>query len=377
MVLSLTTSCRKSEEGEDIITSTGTKVTDGIKAPEVKGFFLLNEGNIGSNKASIDYFDYETGIYTKNIYAERNPDVVKELGDVGNDIQIYNGKLYAVINCSNLIEVMDINTAKHIATISVPNCRYITFEGKYAYISSYAGPVPIDPNARLGYVAKIDLDTYKEVDQCLVGYQPEMMVVVDGMLYVANSGGYRVPNYDNTVSVINLSTFKEVKKIEVAVNLRNMVSDDNGNIYVASQGDYYGVPSATYIIDTKDHSVSGVLNPLPNSDMTICDGDIYLYGTPWSYTTGDYSVNYAVVDTKTQKVTTQNFITDGTDKKIKRPYGIAVNPETKEFFVTDATNYVTPGMVYCFNPDGTKKWEVRAGDIPAHIVFTYKKLQNI
>ena len=34
---------------------------------EIKGFFLLNEGNMGSNKASLDYYDYETGVYTRNI----------------------------------------------------------------------------------------------------------------------------------------------------------------------------------------------------------------------------------------------------------------------------------------------------------------------
>ena len=58
-------------------------------AGPIKGFFLLNEANMGSNKSTLDYYDYETGKYTHNIYAERNPGVVKELGDVGNDLQIY------------------------------------------------------------------------------------------------------------------------------------------------------------------------------------------------------------------------------------------------------------------------------------------------
>lgn len=33
--------------------------------------------------------------------------MVKELGDVGNDLQIYGSKLYATINVSNYIEVMN------------------------------------------------------------------------------------------------------------------------------------------------------------------------------------------------------------------------------------------------------------------------------
>ena len=51
------------------------------------GMYLLNEGNMGSNKASIDYLDFVNGYYIRNIYSERNPNVVKELG---------NGRAFAV-----------------------------------------------------------------------------------------------------------------------------------------------------------------------------------------------------------------------------------------------------------------------------------------
>ena len=68
---------------------------------EVLGMYLLNEGNMGSNKCTLDYLDLsgETIHYLRNIYAERNPNEVKELGDVGNDIQIYGSQLWLVINC--------------------------------------------------------------------------------------------------------------------------------------------------------------------------------------------------------------------------------------------------------------------------------------
>ena len=62
------------------------------------GMYLLNEGNMGSNKASIDFVDFKNAYYVRNMYAERNPTIIKELGDVGNDIQIYGDKIYAVIN---------------------------------------------------------------------------------------------------------------------------------------------------------------------------------------------------------------------------------------------------------------------------------------
>ena len=58
--------------------------------------------------------------------------------------------------------------------------------------------------------------------------------------------------------------------------------------------------------------------------------------------------------------------------EISSYYGLAVNPETKEIFVTDAKNYVSPGTLYCFSPDGKKKWSVTTGDIPAHFAFLKK-----
>src|SRR5690554_7633002 len=66
----------------------------------VKGFYLLNEGNMSMNKASLDFMDYETGEYKRNVFSQANPDLVGGLGDVGNDIGIYGSKLYVVVNAS-------------------------------------------------------------------------------------------------------------------------------------------------------------------------------------------------------------------------------------------------------------------------------------
>ena len=84
-------SCRKIEI---VVPSEYELVSDGIH-PEAnpQGMYLVNEGNMGSNKCTLDYLDYVNGYYIRNLYSERNPNVVKELGDVGNDIQIYGSKL--------------------------------------------------------------------------------------------------------------------------------------------------------------------------------------------------------------------------------------------------------------------------------------------
>ena len=366
MTLLALAACR---DPEDTTPSTQIGVGSG-DAGDIYGFFLLNEGNMGSNKCTLDFYDYATGIYSKNIFPERNPEIVQELGDVGNDMGIYGSRLWVVVNCSNLVEVIDVRTGWHIEQISIPNCRYITFKDQYAYVSSYAGPVEIDPNSRLGYVAKIDTSSLEIVDICDVGYQPEEMVVVGDYLYVANSGGYRVPNYDNTVSVIDLHIFREIQKIEVAPNLHRLEADKYGQIWVSSRGDYYDIPSMTFVINTENNSVCDVLDLLACTDMTLCGDSLYVYSNTWNYFTQTSDINYAIVDVKTHQVVTRNFITDGTEEQFQNPYGIAVNPNTHEIFVTDARDYVTPGKVYCFSPEGRLKWSANTGDIPSRIVFT-------
>lgn len=310
-------------------------IPEGTGNESVKGFFLLNEGNMGSNKASLDFFSYETGKYMRNIYPSRNPDIVKELGDVGNDLAIYGDKLYAVINCSHYVEVMDVNTAKHVGSIDILNCRYIAFNGGRAYVSSYAGPVQIDPDARPGKVVEIDTTGLQVTREVVVGYQPEEMVITDGKLYVANSGGYRFPNYDTTVSVIDLKTFEVIDTIDVAINLHRMVVDRFGRIYVSSRGNYYDVGADVYVIDSKTDKLIGNLG-IPASEMCISGDSIYMTSVEWNYTTNSNTVSYTLYDVVRREVVSHNFITDGTDKQIQVPYGIAVNPDTKEIFISDA-----------------------------------------
>ena len=372
VLMAVLSGCRReipflhSEEEE--LTSGGT----GHEA--VKGFFLLNEGNMGSNKASLDFFSYETGKYMRNIYPSRNPDIVKELGDVGNDLAIYGGKLYAVINCSHYVEVMDVKTPKHVGSIDILNCRYIAFNEGKAYVSSYAGPVQIDPNARPGKVVEVDTTSLKVTREVVGGYQPEEMVITGGKLYVANSGGYRFPNYDTTVSVVDLETFEVINTIDVSINLHRMTKDRFGRIYVSSRGNYYDVGADVYVIDSNTDRLVGNLG-IPASEMCISGDSIYMTSVEWNYTTNRNTVSYTLYDVAREKIVSHNFIADGTDKQIQIPYGIAVNPDTKEVFISDAKDYVTPGTLYCFSPEGNLKWEVTTGDIPAHFAFTTRSFQ--
>lgn len=341
---------------------------------KIRGFYIVNEGNMGSNKCSLDYFDYFTGIYSRNIYAEKNPTVVKELGDVGNDIGIYGSKLYVVVNCSHKVEVMDAKTGIRIGQVDIPNCRYIRFHRGSAYVSSYVGPVLIDPSAPKGAVYEIDTVSLGVTRKVTVGYQPEEMEIVDDYMYVANSGGYRAPNYDNTVSVVQLIDFKQVRQIPVDINLHRVKKDRYNNLWVTSRGDYQTRPSRLYRLKRGNNYQFEVDKKIPIacSNMAIRGDSLYYYATEWSNYSQSNAISYGIIDVRTGEIISTNFITDGTEKEITIPYGIAVHPETGDILVTDAKNYVSSGTLYCFSPDGKKKWSVRTGDIPAHITFLTK-----
>ncbi|KFF27887.1 YncE family protein [Chryseobacterium vrystaatense] len=360
-------SCRTDDY---VIPSEKKEVSNGEDTP-IKGFYLLNEGNMGSNKCTLDYFDYATGTYHKNIYAEINPGVVKELGDVGNDIMIYGSKMYVVVNASNTIEVLDAKTAKRIKTIQLQNCRYMSFKGNKVYASSYAGPIDLNPNSPPGKVVEIDTASLSIQRQAVVGYQPEEMEIIGDQLYVANSGGYMYPNYDKTVSVIDLNSFTETKKIDVAINLHRLQKDNYGDLYVSSRGDYYNIPSSLFLVD----AATGVVKKdfhVAVSGMTIVNDKLYYYGNEFNYTTHSYTKTFGIIDVKTEQVIATKIIDQQYVDEIKAPYGIAVNPYSEDIYITDARNYVTTGYVYCFDKSGKFKWKTEGGNIPAHFTFLYK-----
>ncbi len=176
-----------------------------------------------------------------------------------------------------------------------------------------------------------------------------------------------VPNYENTISVIDKDTFKEIRRIEVVSNLHHVRVDNRGQLWVSSRGDYYGQHPKLYCIDINTESVVDSLDVVVG-DFDLVGDSLYILGTEFSYKTYNTSNNYCIVDVITHKVD-NCLIKDGSDSKIKVPYGIKVNEDNGDIFVTDAKDYVNPGKLYCYGKDGIMKWSVSTGDIPSHMVF--------
>ena len=341
----------------------------------VEGFYLLNEGNMNMNKASLDYYDYATGTYRRNVYGQANPEATLGLGDVGNDLGIYGSKLYAVINNSNKVEVMDVRTTKRLKIIDIKNCRYITFANGKAYVSSYDGEVQVGEISPNGFIAEIDTATLAITRTVQVSRQPEEMAVVGNKLYVANSGGYSQPNYEKTVSVIDLNTFAKIEDIEVADNLHRLKADAYGDLYVSSRGDYFNVPSRLFVIDTQTNTIKKTFD-IACSNLAIVGDTAYIIGSEFNYTTFDQTINYSMINVKTETLLEESFLPKSVSDAVKMPYGIAVDPVSRNIYITDVIDYVSPGKLYCVDKNGNTVFTATTGDIPANIAFVYKTQIN-
>lgn len=333
------------------------------------GIYLVNQGNQGSNKARLDFLNFHNGFYIRDVFTEYNPEVVKGLGDTGNDVQVYKGKVFVVVNGSHKVEIMDAYSMKRLAQVDVPNCRFIAFDGNSAYVTSYVAKDKEALKTQKGALYRIDLDTYKVTGQVTVGYQPEQLVIMDGKAYVANSGGY-VAGYDDTVSVVDLKSMKVEYDIKVAINLGLMLVDAEGTIWVSSQGNFSDVSSTlNYLVKKGDkYELGGSVN-VPVSSMALAGDKIYVIGSTYTPPAWALTTTYNIVNAKTRKLESGSFITDGTESDIATAFTVTVNPGNGDIYVTDAKDYVSSGTLHCYTGSGKHKWSVRTGDIPARIAF--------
>ena len=351
---------------------TGTQVDVSAIPAGIRKVFMLNEGGMGSNNASLDFLRVSDGNYVTGVFKKMNPTAGAGLGDVGNDIAVNGDELWIVVNNSGIMEVLSAKDETEIAAISVPTPRNVAFDDTYAYVTSWAGAYAnygsdysiTDYKNPKGQVYRINLSTKKLDGSVEVGYQPEGIALRDGKLYVANSGGIasQLPptySYDNTVSVIDTKTFAVTKTIEVQVNLKNAWSDGAGNVYVTCLGDYWSVHSGLYVIDRND-AVKHVSDYV--SVSALKDGVVYCIGTEDEFDWSGAPKTWKAFSCRNGAKTSLPLSVSATAL-----YGLcALDGST--FLVSDAGDYFNPGTVSLY-AGGAKAWTVTAGVCPGHFAI--------
>lgn len=314
---------------------------------ETGKMYVLSEGLFNMNNSTLGLLNFDNRTLTSDYFLYQNN---RGLGDTGNDMKPYGSKLWIVVNVSSQVEVLDLKTGISIRRIPFFNennvarqPRYITFYDNKAYVCSFDGTVE-----------RIDTTSMAIEAVTTVGRNPDGITVANGKLYVSNSGGLDMPNYDNTVSVVDLNTFKEIKKDTVGINPFKLETDSSGDVYVISRGNNSNIKAKLVRIDSQSDKVVQTFSNLPVVNFTIHNDTAYMYN--YDFVNNTYWIK--TFDCKTETIISDNFITDGTT--LQRPFGIYVHPTNGNVYLTDALNYTTKGDLFCFSRKGKLLYTVES-----------------
>lgn len=334
------------------------------------GVFVLNEGNFQFSNGSLSFYDPVADTVANNLFYKVNN---APLGDVAESMALMDGKLYIVVNNSNLIYKVDANTMVcdtskpfKLTDFYSPREMFIVAPDK-AYVSDLIG-------TDLWIINPQDMT---HTGTIAMGNTTEKMVQVGNELYVSNWSYYYIDAYShesyNTVQVVDLNNDMKVADIEVGREPNTMVVDKNGHVWVLCEGrsweDEFGENPTLWEIDPMlktatqrcefkgpfdfDDDIKGVAtalkaNPAGDQFYLIYNNDVRRF------------------DLATMSLSETFRITPGTDGLF---YNLAVDPRTGDLYVTDAKNYMMNGTVYRYSSDGLLLASFEAGLIPSAMLF--------
>ena len=346
---------------------------------------LLNEGMWQADNGRVTYFE-DDHVVSNQWFRDKNG---MKIGDTPNDIIQVNDSLIAIaVNWSNIVQFIRPDGTAVAATEDVPNNRKLCSDGQYVYVTSYGHECATVDGMKYfekGYVAKIDVSTFKVVAATEVGFEPEGIALYDGRLFVANTGGYAFEEdheYETTVSIINAATMELEKNVDVEqINLYGKMPQSGRYLCINSPGDYYEVPAACIIFDCEkalqgDADCFVKLDYASTYSCTTQDGKFLAIGSRFSYYTNEYEFNYITIDPEevmlslggsgVEETLPGNVLED--IKQMGMPYGLYVNPYTGYIYGTDAGSFAAAGMLYQWSPEGELLGKHKVYINPAHFL---------
>lgn len=317
------------------------------------GTVVLCEGLFQQNNASLSWINNSDASVSNTLFATK---VGRELGDTGNDIKRYGGKVYVVVNVSSTVEVLDAQSFTSIKQITMQNGgvskqpRNIEFYNGKAYVTCYDG-----------FVDVIDTISLTVINRIPVGLNPEDLTVSGNKLYVSNSGGLNGPSMDSTVSIIDLSSNSEISRITVGLNPGRCITDNVGDVYVVTRGDYAGVPSRMVRINTISDLVEDNFS-FDVSGLSKMNGNFLV--SYYDFSSGQSSLG--LFDPLTETMIDPSFIDVS---GLTTLYGVGFNQFTNTIFISDAMSFTNSGYVYEYTSSGAQLASYHVGLNPSKFLF--------
>jgi YVTN family beta-propeller protein len=313
--------------------------------PHKLGVYVLSEGTAAPNQSALSFLSYATGDFNLNITFPAL------LGLYPDGLAEYNrNTLYVTargeLNSSGKIYKLDTNGIILASNSIGLNPYSIAINNGKAYCTN--GP---DSS-----VSVVDINTFAEIKRIKVGLYPQEIIAINNKVFVANTkitGG----GIDSTVSVINALNDTEVFRIKVNSASSLAVSKD-GYLLVGSSGTggiIYKINPNTYV---KADSFS--VASLTIGDINVDYNSNYIY-----FVSNRTSVKR--VDLSTKEVTT--FITASSSNTIEYINGYAFDVKSRKHYIADARDFVRPGFLYRFNSTGDAEAGFQTGIAPRRILI--------
>ena len=350
---------------------------DSIQSHELKGVYVLNEGNYQFSNASLSFYDIEADTVYNNLFYKANN---APIGDVAESMALVDNKLYIVVNNSNYIYKVDANTIEcdltkpfKLTDFYSPREMHFVAPNK-AYVTDIIGTD----------LWIINPQEMTHTGSVAMGNTTEKMLQVGNELYVSNWSYYYIDAEShrsyNTVQVVDLNNDVKVADIVVGKEPNTMVADKDGHVWVLCEGrswddEYddlgmpYGENPTLWEIDPMlktamcryefkgpyedDDEIKGVATTLR---VNPAGDQFYLI----------YNNEVRRFDIATMSLSDSFRITPEPQGLL---YNMAVNPKTGDLYVTDAKNYMMNGIVYRYSDDGVLLASFEAGIIPSAMLF--------
>jgi len=344
---------------------------------------VLNEGSWQSDNGQLSYIF--NGTISNKWFQQVNG---QKLGDTPQDIVQINDNLLAIsVNWSNIITYIRPDGTLVAQTEDIPNCRALCCspDGKYLFVTSYAHETALKESYTKGYVAKIDVATFKVTATCEVGWEPEGIAWYNGKLFIANTGGYSYSeghDYEHTVSVVDAGSMTLESTVEIlredlspVVNLYGEMSQAGKWLCINSAGDYNTLPGATVIFNCEENTYT--VYDFPSTyNTTVWSGKFFTVGAEFSYLTYENTIYVNTIDPESGEVTEGYMLEGGSVADnimddilaLETPYCVYQNPYTGHLYIADAKSYSNAGVIHEYDTDGKKVASMSAYICPGHMV---------
>ncbi len=339
------------------------KIGDTSVEISTEGAYVVSQGNWGENNGSLQFIDLINKRVSEDIFYKEND---RMIGDLFQDICVYGTKLYCTVSESSKVMVLE-RSGKLVKEINLTDESGKPVSPRY--ITSYRGNLYF--TAYDGYVHSMDTVAYELGNKVKVGDFPEALTVAEGKLFVNNSNHYLAQNEKNSVSVVDLATFENIRTIGVHLNPYDQsLTAADGNVYIVCCGNFgqndpeNGIEplySTLVKIDSKTYQTTNLTTASKIASrydlMYIIYNDYYVAN----------SLSYKTYDLSKNAVTNENFISSA---ELTDPNSIDVDPAFGNIYISKST-YGSLGEIYVYSSLFKIQTTYKVGYSPAKVAFAY------